>query len=339
MADYLDEFAALDAALEQISEQYEAPQRDDASDAAFDDMLYDEAPPPPVPDFDESPFEGPDVSQYSNPVVHAAGVARGEQFATARSLNIDAELAEYSAGQTMRNSAQATIATTRNSGNTQQGTLKQSGKVAAAPAPAPWGEETLRFSSSGAAQSRPATAATMRAATESAAAPRGFLIPLHEEFDLNNPPEEEKQKFVLPVLDPHCKEISLSISCMDGRCEEVRASLTWTVQQLLHTMGSKLSLWQVSFFALSETDANANAPDRWLDPRNTLQQENVVNGTRLVFKIKFFKYPRKLRDPTAVHYFYAQVFWLFVVCCLLFSLIHIQKNIRRKLRFLVERWS
>jgi hypothetical protein len=322
MADYLDEFAALDAALEQISEQYEAPKRDVESDAAFDDMLYDEAPPPPVPDFDESPFEGPDVLQYSNPVIHAAGVARGEQFATARSLNIDAELAEYSAGQTMRNSAQATTrnsgsqATTHNSGqNAQQGTLKQSGKVAAAPAPAPWGEETLRFSSSGAAQSRPATAATMRVATESAAVPRGFLIPLHEEFDLNNPPEEEKQKFVLPVLDPQSKEVSLSISCMDGRCEEVRASLTWTVQQLLHTMGSKLSLWQVSFFALSETDVNANAPDRWLDPRNTLQQENVVNGTRLVFKIKFFKYPRKLRDPTAVHYFYAQVLCFCFCCC------------------------
>jgi hypothetical protein len=29
---------------------------------------------------------------------------------------------------------------------------------------------------------------------------------------------------------------------------------------------------QVSFFAFSETDINANVPDRWLDPRNTLAQ-------------------------------------------------------------------
>ncbi len=185
-------------------------------------------------------------------------------------------------------------------------------KAAAAKPEAPWGQESLRFSATAAAQSRPATNETMRAtASKAAAAPlsarRGSaLVPIHEEFDLNNPPDEEKVQFVLPVKDPGAKEIALSIWCMDGRCEKVTASVTWTVRQLLLTMGAKLTLWQVSFFALSETDVNANTPDRWLDPEKTLEQEGLVAGASLVFKIKYFKYPKKLRDPAAVHFFYAQ---------------------------------
>jgi hypothetical protein len=78
--DYLDEFAALDAALEQISEQYEAPAVPPPDDA-FDDMMYDAAPPPPpVPEFNDEPWdEKPDVSSYVNASSRNASVARGEQ--------------------------------------------------------------------------------------------------------------------------------------------------------------------------------------------------------------------------------------------------------------------
>lgn len=281
MQEFTDEFAALDAALEQISEQYAAPPPPTRKDDdAFDQLLYDDAPPPPpVPDFEEEPWEEeppqkPDLSAFPKT---SAKAAQGEPFATVRSLDIDAELAEYG------NRAETTVRGLRSSATQQQpqqlrGSSQQAAAASrskqAAPA-APWGEESLRFSSTAAAQARPATDATMRAAAAKAAEPRGILMPLHEEFDLNNPPDEEKEKFVLPVLDQKAPTVSLAISCVDGRVEQVTASTTWTVQQLLHMMGSRLALWQVSFFAFSESDVNANGPDRWLDPRNTLAQVSL----------------------------------------------------------------
>jgi hypothetical protein len=47
--------------------------------------------------------------------------------------------------------------------------------------------------------------------------------------------------------------------------------------------------------------------DRWLNPKLTIKEEGLHNSSRLVWKIKYFKYPKKLRDPKAVYYFYAQV--------------------------------
>ena len=138
----------------------------------------------------------------------------------------------------MRNSAQTTMR-----GSAQQPTMRSSGKqppavaaaaAAAAAAPAPWGQESLRFSSSAAAQARPASEATMRATSAAAAQPRGMLMALHEEFDLNNPPNEENQTFSLPSLDPKSPTISLTISCVDGRVEQVCnlwIAFVWEVDQ------------------------------------------------------------------------------------------------------------
>jgi hypothetical protein len=93
---------------------------------------------------------------------------------------------------------------------------------------------------------------------------------------------------------------------MDGRTEALDVYDSWTSEQTMWVMGSKLNLWQLSFFALSETDINADAADRWLAPKSTLAAEGIKSGTKLVLKIKYFKYPKKLRDPVAVYLFFAQ---------------------------------
>ena len=293
---YFQEFAALDAALESISHQYEdaapAPPPQDASD--LDDLLHAEAPPPPVPEFEEDWDAPAELARFSDAQRRAASVARGESFATVRSLNIDEERALYG-GATVRPSATvAPVAPVVH-------------KKAPVAVEAPWGEQSLRFSATNA---RPATEETMRATSAKAREGGGGgaerMLPLHEEFDLANPPDEEKKPLVLPTIGPNDPPLLLRVACMDGRVENIEATPGWTVEQLLVMMGAKLTMWQVGFFALAEGDPNSQAPERWLDPRKTIEQEGLSAASRLVFKIKYFKYPKKLRDPQAVYYFYAQ---------------------------------
>ena len=169
-------------------------------------------------------------------------------------------------------------------------------------------KETMRFGATAAARAQQASAATMRAQQQQSGGKRGggFIERVDQEFDLLNPPEEEKTPFKAPTLESGVKVLSLAISTLDGKRETIEASESWTVDMVLKMMASKLNLWQISFFALSETDGNPKNPDRWLNPHNSLKEENLKSGCSLVFKIKYFKYPKKLRDPMAIHYFYVQ---------------------------------
>lgn len=275
----------------------------DDFDAAMD------AAPPPIPSFGDD--DALDLGGYVDESVRSAAKARGDQFATVRGLNIDEELAEYSDRQ----------GTLRQTGGTVRPGNSDLAKSRRTPAgqdfdhSAPWGEETLRYSSTQASKAVKATDATMRMTAASAAQQKKgpaatsdmSLPPIYEEFDLEHPPDEEKTALKLPIPDPKAKALALTVYTLEDTHESVEASDTWTVQQLITLVGSRFTIWQVSFFSLSETTPNSSAPDRWLDPRNTLAQEGLKSGSSLVFKIKFFKYPKKLRDPVAVRFFYAQV--------------------------------
>ena len=46
---------------------------------------------------------------------------------------------------------------------------------------------------------------------------------------------------------------------------------------------------------------------RWLNPQNTLRDEGVQGNSYVIMKIKYFKLPKKLFDPVAVHLYYLQV--------------------------------
>jgi hypothetical protein len=130
-------------------------------------------------------------------------------------------------------------------------------------AAAPWGEETFRGTPGN--SGGPAIASVAAPTTGNCVCVRAnfvlqliiflfvgsYLQPIGKEFDLANPPDEEKETRPLPIVNPHKPLVDLKVVTVDGHTEIIHANEYWTIQEVLWTMSTRLMVWQTSFFALS----------------------------------------------------------------------------------------
>eukprot|EP00026_Physarum_polycephalum_P016008 Phypoly_transcript_16829.p1 GENE.Phypoly_transcript_16829~~Phypoly_transcript_16829.p1 ORF type:complete len:279 (+),score=38.43 Phypoly_transcript_16829:121-837(+) len=122
-------------------------------------------------------------------------------------------------------------------------------------------------------------------------------------------PEKEGYQLQREVRKPTAglPKLLLTIYLIDGSNKLVVATEDFRVQDLLYAFAEQLDLKQTDFFYLSLVyDKN---PDvyRWLNPQKTLRDEGVQGNSYIILKIKYFKLPKKLFDPVAVHLYYLQV--------------------------------
>ncbi|KYQ99981.1 filopodin [Tieghemostelium lacteum] len=101
------------------------------------------------------------------------------------------------------------------------------------------------------------------------------------------------------------EKMLIHISLVDLSHKVICITEDFYVQDVILLFAEKLGLSQTEFFSLAEI--TMDGCDRWLDPKKLVKDAGIVNLSKLVFKIKFFKQPKKLNDAKAVHLFYLQV--------------------------------
>ena len=100
-------------------------------------------------------------------------------------------------------------------------------------------------------------------------------------------------------------KLLLTVILADASTKKVYVTDDFTISELRDLFASKLHLWQTEFFDLAVKDSDDE--DRWLDVRKTILEERIPDKSEVMFKIKYFKMPKKLVDESALRLFYIQV--------------------------------
>ncbi|KAF2075913.1 hypothetical protein CYY_002761 [Polysphondylium violaceum] len=119
-----------------------------------------------------------------------------------------------------------------------------------------------------------------------------------EEFNVSRPTIVKKANVELEKMLVH-------ISMVDQSHKVICITEDFLVQDVITLYAEKLGLVQIEFFSLAEH--TSDGCDRWLDPNKFVKDVGIKNLSKLVFKIKFFKQPKRLSDSKAVHLYYLQV--------------------------------
>jgi len=119
-----------------------------------------------------------------------------------------------------------------------------------------------------------------------------------EEFNVARPAVVKKPNSELEKMLVH-------ISMVDQSHKVICITEDFLVQDVITLYAEKLGLVRVEFFSLSEP--TVDGCDRWLDPNKFVKDAGIKNLSKLVFKIKFFKQPKRLSDSKAVHLYYLQI--------------------------------
>ncbi|EGG24040.1 hypothetical protein DFA_06178 [Cavenderia fasciculata] len=112
---------------------------------------------------------------------------------------------------------------------------------------------------------------------------------------------------VSPLKKPNqnMEKVLVHISLVDHSHKVLCVTEDFFVQDVIQSFAQKLGLVQTEFFSLSEP--TPDGCDRWLDPSKLIKDAGIHNLSKLVFKIRFFKQPKKLTDSKAVHLYYLQI--------------------------------
>eukprot|EP01102_Stenamoeba_stenopodia_P005451 TRINITY_DN160_c0_g1_i3.p1 TRINITY_DN160_c0_g1~~TRINITY_DN160_c0_g1_i3.p1 ORF type:complete len:1038 (-),score=290.46 TRINITY_DN160_c0_g1_i3:626-3739(-) len=96
-------------------------------------------------------------------------------------------------------------------------------------------------------------------------------------------------------------KLSLSISLPDNASTSLSVTSDISVKDLLLAVADKNGIWRHEIFSL------LSPPNKWLNHDKTLSEEGVKDGTKLLFKVKYWKNQYKLTDTAARHQIYHQV--------------------------------
>eukprot|EP01132_Coremiostelium_polycephalum_P004789 gene4789-5974_t len=117
--------------------------------------------------------------------------------------------------------------------------------------------------------------------------------------------EFEVMRNVIKMPNPNLEKMLVHISIMDQSYKVVHVTEDFHVKDLVLLFCDKLGLVQTEFFSLSESTPDGS--DRWLDPMKLIKDAGVKNLSKLVMKIRYFKQPKRLSDPRAIHLYYIQI--------------------------------
>ncbi|EGC31859.1 hypothetical protein DICPUDRAFT_156240 [Dictyostelium purpureum] len=106
-------------------------------------------------------------------------------------------------------------------------------------------------------------------------------------------------------VNAELEKILVHISLVDQSHKVICITEDFLVQDVILLFAEKLGLVQTEFFSLAEVTVDGY--DRWLDPTKLVKEAGIKNLSKLVFKIKYFKQPKRLSDSKAVHLYYLQI--------------------------------
>ncbi|GAM19734.1 hypothetical protein SAMD00019534_029090 [Acytostelium subglobosum LB1] len=106
--------------------------------------------------------------------------------------------------------------------------------------------------------------------------------------------------------NPELDKLLIHISLVDQSHKVICITEDFFVIDIINLFAEKMGLVQTEYFSLCEPSADGHS-DRWLDPTKLTKESGIRNLSKLVFKIKYFKQPKKLTDPKAVHLYYLQI--------------------------------
>ncbi|EFA76076.1 hypothetical protein PPL_10655 [Heterostelium album PN500] len=105
--------------------------------------------------------------------------------------------------------------------------------------------------------------------------------------------------------NPDLEKLLIHVSLVDQSHKVICITEDFFVQDIINLFAGKLGLAQTEYFSLCEQTTDGY--DRWLDPTKLITDAGIRNLSKLIFKIKYFKQPKKLTDPKAVHLYYLQI--------------------------------
>ena len=118
-------------------------------------------------------------------------------------------------------------------------------------------------------------------------------------------PDPVKQPITVRPLTIGRQKLMITLVLSDKSTKKVFVTDDFFISDVRNSFASKLHLWQFEFFSLCVKDQDNE--DRWLDLNKTVWEENLKNGEKVIFKMKYYKFPKKLFDESALRLLYLQI--------------------------------